>query len=575
MGESEGEGSVPAGTHNVIATFDPTLLLNGAYQFRVKAVTVSGDSGEDFGSAVVEGNMKIGDFSLVFTDLIIPVAGIPITINRIYDTLDKRKGDFGFGWTLQMSNVRLQKSVPLDERWEELSQPTAFFPIFSLRESKKHFITITFPGGDVYRFKPVMSPLSQQGFPIRNARIDYVPMGNTVGTLRALDNGAYDPSGNFLSIVNANSPNGAGSIAEPVEVFRNDGPRYNPVLFELTTPEGSKMIIHEQTGLVSVTDANANSVQFTPNSIVSSNGISLFFEKDGQGRITKITNPEGNPLLYVTDGNGDLVSFTDPKGRVTTYSYDANHRMTRIVDNMGRIINTNTFNISGRLTTVKDTEQVAVNFQHGIDLPSPTFTETIIDKRGFVTKLTYDVRGNVVREERTLGTRPIVTTRTYDDPLNPDLPTSVTDALGNTTTFTYSALGDLLSTTNALGHTTTYMLDSVGRVLTETNALGITTVTNTYDTRGNLTKMVDALGNAMEFTYDARGLVLSAKDALGNISTMEYDSAGRMIAEVDKLGHRTDKTLNFRGDATQVRDLQLNSSPLIYCLRTDLYKPFF
>jgi hypothetical protein len=30
-----------------------------AYEFRIKAVTVSGNSGEDFGSAVVEGNMEI------------------------------------------------------------------------------------------------------------------------------------------------------------------------------------------------------------------------------------------------------------------------------------------------------------------------------------------------------------------------------------------------------------------------------------------------------------------------------------------------------------------------------------
>jgi len=39
----------------------------------------------------------------------IPVAGIPITIGRTYDTLDaNRAGDFGYGWSLDVLDTNLE-----------------------------------------------------------------------------------------------------------------------------------------------------------------------------------------------------------------------------------------------------------------------------------------------------------------------------------------------------------------------------------------------------------------------------------------------------------------------------------
>jgi hypothetical protein len=36
------------------------------------------------------------------------VAGLPIEIIRLYDSRDKRVGDFGAGWQLGIKNVRLK-----------------------------------------------------------------------------------------------------------------------------------------------------------------------------------------------------------------------------------------------------------------------------------------------------------------------------------------------------------------------------------------------------------------------------------------------------------------------------------
>src|SRR5262249_61954466 len=61
----------------------------------------------------VPGSAKLGNFRLTFTDLQVPVAGIPITVTRIYDTLDtSTSGDFGFGWTLGVKDARIHETVP-------------------------------------------------------------------------------------------------------------------------------------------------------------------------------------------------------------------------------------------------------------------------------------------------------------------------------------------------------------------------------------------------------------------------------------------------------------------------------
>src|SRR5205085_11207104 len=97
----------------VLGRFDPTLLADGAYTLRLRATNTGGLTTTDFVTVNVAGRLKLGNLHLSFTDLTIPVAGIPITITRTYDTLNASKqGDFGFGWTLSEGDFQLQVSQP-------------------------------------------------------------------------------------------------------------------------------------------------------------------------------------------------------------------------------------------------------------------------------------------------------------------------------------------------------------------------------------------------------------------------------------------------------------------------------
>ena len=61
----------------------------------------------------VAGDLKLGNFTLSFTDLTIPVVGVPITVTRTYDTLEaSRQDDLGFGWRLEFRDINLRTSVP-------------------------------------------------------------------------------------------------------------------------------------------------------------------------------------------------------------------------------------------------------------------------------------------------------------------------------------------------------------------------------------------------------------------------------------------------------------------------------
>ncbi|WP_293220891.1 MULTISPECIES: hypothetical protein, partial [unclassified Microcoleus] len=69
-------------TNGTIATFDPTVLANGAYVLKFTAFDANGNGSTTERNVNVAGDLKLGNFRLSFTDLSVPVAGIPISVTR-------------------------------------------------------------------------------------------------------------------------------------------------------------------------------------------------------------------------------------------------------------------------------------------------------------------------------------------------------------------------------------------------------------------------------------------------------------------------------------------------------------
>jgi YD repeat-containing protein len=62
-----------------------------------------------------------------------------------------------------------------------------------------------------------------------------------------------------------------------------------------------------------------NTLTFTAGAITSGSGVAVTIDRDPEGRIVAIVDPNGNRVRYSYDANGDLASFTDRDGNVTQF----------------------------------------------------------------------------------------------------------------------------------------------------------------------------------------------------------------------------------------------------------------
>ncbi|MEM6796920.1 MAG: DUF6531 domain-containing protein, partial [Acidobacteriota bacterium] len=149
-----GRGTAP-GSGLIVGRFDPTLLLNGMYDLKLEAIDFSGQSVESTITVAVEGNMKIGHFTLSFVDLAIPLSGLDIEIVRTYDSRRRQMvGDFGHGWTLDIRQGSYRNNRPPGDGWQILATGGPLgLPCQQVVETKSHLTTVRLSDQEVYRFR--------------------------------------------------------------------------------------------------------------------------------------------------------------------------------------------------------------------------------------------------------------------------------------------------------------------------------------------------------------------------------------------------------------------------------------
>ncbi len=520
-----------------LGTLDPTLLLNGTYELQLTATDLVGRTSTTNIFVVVDRNMKVGNFTLSFNDLTIPVAGIPIQVIRTYDSRDKREGDFGVGWTLDLKNIRLQKNRNLGKAWDQ-SSSGGLFPSYCIDTIKPRVVTISFPDNKVYKFQASPGPACQFGVPLIYPRMSYTPLANTRGTLTPV---RFDGAGGRLVddqlVWGGEVPGRADFISWELLLDPPPGPAdnilYNPDLFEFRTLEGYTYLISETNGLRSLTDPNGNTLVVNANGLTWTNAansttLAVQFQRDAQGRITNIVDALGHAMTYRYDTNGNLATFTDREGNTNGFTYDGRHGLLGIADARGIEAVRNEYDDSGRLVRHIDANGRQIDYAHDIN----NRLEIITNRLGFVTISEYDERGNVAKVTDANG---VVTSSAYDD--NDNLLLTI-DPLGRTNSFTYDARDNRTSVTDALGHTTRVTYNDLRRVTSATDARG-NTITNVYDQKGNLTSMRDPLGNVTTFVYSEQGQPMAMTNTLGFVTRFEYDGQGRVQKEIDSAGHET------------------------------------
>ncbi|MBK8802366.1 MAG: hypothetical protein IPN71_10000 [Fibrobacteres bacterium] len=176
-------GTLPQ-TNAVIGAVDATLLENGMYTLRVRALSKDGSIATDTSTVWVRGERKVGIFTIGFTDLSLPMPGMDLGVNRQYDSRRSAfRGDFGYGWSLDMSRVEVSTSRPEGTGWYTPFGPAGLTRLLKTKSFPK--ITIRIPGGRTQEFEAKASfdnPLQPY-----HGVMQYVALPGTYGKLDPAD----------------------------------------------------------------------------------------------------------------------------------------------------------------------------------------------------------------------------------------------------------------------------------------------------------------------------------------------------------------------------------------------------
>ncbi len=239
---------------------DPTVLANDAYLLRVLAFDVNGQGWAEPITFGVSGNAKLGSFAFSVTDVSLSLSGIPIVVNRTYDTLHANtEGDFGYGWSMSFAEANIAETTPA-----YMEMQTGDRVYLTNPEGKRV--------GFTYEPELVVHGI------IFVAGIEYLPKFTPdpgVTDQLTVKEGSYMRGGVFGSLIEA--------LSDP----------WNPSQYVLTTREGTVYEYVQKDGLRKIVDTNDNTITFTDSAITHSSGARIDLVRDTRGRIREIIDPAG------------------------------------------------------------------------------------------------------------------------------------------------------------------------------------------------------------------------------------------------------------------------------------------
>ncbi|NIK56120.1 DNRLRE domain-containing protein [Kribbella shirazensis] len=239
-------------------------------------------------------------------------------------------------------------------------------------------------------------------------------------------------------------------------------------------------------------------------------------------------------------------SYTDRRNNNTTFSYAdpdgsaAQDLVATVTDVNGSTPSVTTYRMDGygRTTSILDANQNATGGTKATLLAWDNDHNVIRlqEPNGAVSTWEYDPKTGyplIVRDAMAVknGLPGVVLTyQTLTTGAKPTVLLSKKSAAGRTDTFTYDANGNVKTVKNGRGYGPTYTYNTNGTLATATDARGNATqygADSNYHASGYPLSITDPELAKTEFTYDDRGNVVQVKDALLRLTTAEYDAFGR------------------------------------------------
>lgn len=317
---------------------------------------------------------------------------------------------------------------------------------------------------------------------------------------------------------------------------------------------------------------------------------------NGLGQVTEATDPLGHTTGYAYDQLGDPVSVTAPNGAVTHTTYDLAGEALSVTDANGAVTEA-TYDYLGRQITATQVERrpspaaytteytyCAGGWPASQTSPAGVTTSATYDADGQMATST-DGAGNTTRYGHDLAGRTTVTqapdgTRnrvTYDDAGDP-VRVADEDPAGTvlrSSSATFDEAGNLTSLTNARGYTSTFTYNAVNALTGEVQPVSATASITTsfgYDAAGNRTRYTDGRGNDWLTTFTpwnlpesqiepattaypgaAERTYTTTYDANGNRTRVDLPGGVQVHYTYDEVGDLTRQTGSGAEAVTQAR----------------------
>ncbi|MBN1126900.1 MAG: right-handed parallel beta-helix repeat-containing protein [Sedimentisphaerales bacterium] len=453
------QASIIGGT---LGTLDLSDVPNGIYEvlLSVRVVLEDGTTIKSYDSArfILDCPLKIGNVTFSQEDVTIPVAGIPLTIVRTYNSLNRhRDSDFGYGWDFSIVNMDIKLNEKREERgtWSRrVGSGLDRDVTLTLPDGRRVTFAASYTGGNPYALTykapagveatlttSVPMELMDLGWgrsqywivgtteypPLPNFTVDIsyhdVPgwkLTTKDGTVYNIERHAYGTKQQLYS------EEGSGDDTDVLYEYEAYGP---PFLKSIVMPTGETVLMQiDDEANPAVTGIKYYDTEVYINQPDPPGFKKMLKIEREDGRVSKVYSPSeldenGNlvtgavPCLkykYDEDGNGNLIEVERLEDRSTsayvktTYIYDgrltdaseddrihlSDHYIVSIKDERGLSPIRYVYDTQGKLVETIDARGESIKLTHGGD------RETVTDRSGVKTDYYYNSRGNVTEVHR-------------------------------------------------------------------------------------------------------------------------------------------------------------------------------
>lgn len=277
-------------------------------------------------------------------------------------------------------------------------------------------------------------------------------------------------------------------------------------------------------------------------------GASYEFHYNAEKKLESISDSTGRSIIYEYSEEGSLQKASCLAGGFFAYQYEQSGYISKVSSVDGTAIVENFFDNQGRCTSQNFPDGGSVSFGYDDENSCITLTE----RNGSITKYFHDEHfhnNRIVYED---GEEHFIYNRkgqcTYHKNQNGVVTrysydargnvTQVMDALGNKTNATYDAKNHLLSV----------KVNGKNKLRNEYNTKGelISTVVADssnyqmkYDENEKVTEITQPDGSRFSFQYDKNGNLSMIKNPKGTVTYYQHDALNRVVETVDGNGNKT------------------------------------